>query len=274
MRRFCISEGALAGNAKPGFARASLGILPWPTAEDEPPPGASELGETATKLRRALDWPLAQGSSAFELGVLVPPRARPEFGYFAFARGPGSRPVPEKIIPPPEAPSRAYSKLVEALAHFHITLRPGETALELGAAPGGATFALVERGLSVLAVDPAEMDPRLAPFASERGLVLRHVKKPAQALQAADLAGLPSAPTWLISDMNVAPPISAQHLLRARALIKRSLSGAILTLKLNDTAAVDTLPRVLGELERAFGRPPGVTHLPSHRREVVVVFAG
>lgn len=270
-------EAAREPNSASKKERESAGEVPlrafaWPTAEDEECTSAAELRRVEEAARRALAVDLGERGADGELGLLVPPPGRESWGYFAFARRATPRALPEKVTPPPEAPSRAYSKLVEAMAHFGLAPRAGEVALELGAAPGGATYALLERGLSVLAVDPAAMDARLAPFADERGLTLRHLKKPAQALHGADLSELPAPASWLISDMNVSPPISAQHVLRARSLIKKDLRGAILTLKLNDAAAVDTLPRVLGELERAFGAPPQVAHLPSHRREIVAVF--
>lgn len=247
----------------------TLAVHPWPVAEDEEPTSEDRLAEA----RRAIEsaWPPERRRGAFEVGILVPPVDRAHFGYFAFLRPLGASAPAAKVIPPPEAPSRAYSKLVEALEHFRLSLPAGASALELGAAPGGATFALLERGLSVIAVDPAEMDPTLASHAQDRGLALHHIKKPAQALDAKDLPKLSSAPRYLISDMNVAPPVSAQYVLRARSLIKSSLDVAILTLKLNDTAALDALPRVLAELERAFGQPPQTAHLPSHRREIVAV---
>ncbi len=256
-----------AGSSDP--SRADLvRAYPWPAAEDEVGPSEARLAEVSDSLERAL--PVDARLRDFELGVLVPSDSHASFGYFAFARPRGTPRLTPKVTPPPEAPSRAYSKLVEAIHHFSITLSPGTSALELGAAPGGATFALLERGVSVLAVDPADMDARLAPYAEAQRLTLRHLKKPAQALDTSDLNSF--RPRWLISDMNVAPPVSAQYVQRARALMKGSLKGAILTLKLNDTAAVDALPRVLAELERAFGSPPTTAHLPSHRREVVAVF--
>jgi 23S rRNA (cytidine2498-2'-O)-methyltransferase len=60
-----------------------------------------------------------------------------------------------------ELPSRAGKKLVEALAAFQPGWGPGMHALDLGAAPGGWTKVLRERGLRVTAVDRAEMDPAL-----------------------------------------------------------------------------------------------------------------
>src|SRR5579875_2541888 len=58
--------------------------------------------------------------------------------------------------------SRAEFKLLEALEVFEIALPTHGRALDLGAAPGGWTRILLEKGLSVIAVDPAQLDPRLA----------------------------------------------------------------------------------------------------------------
>jgi 23S rRNA (cytidine2498-2'-O)-methyltransferase len=243
----------------------------WPTAEDDEPNDPSELVHVEEHVRAQLE---TAPSAEHELGILVPPALHPEYGYWAFVRATGAPTLTERVTPPEASPSRAYSKLVEALTHFQIRLEAGQSVLELGAAPGGATLALLERGMSVVAVDPAKMDARLAPTAEEKGLFLRHIERTAQSLTAADVSGVPSPVRWLVSDMNVAPPIAVQQILRARALVKKTLRGAILTLKLNDTAAVDTLPKVLMELEQAFGQAPKVAHLPSHRREVVAVIGG
>jgi len=254
----------------PDPTTTALSAFAWPTEEDAAPASPAELLEAEEQAQRQLGL-TTPTNPQLELGLLVPPSDHANYGYWLFARPTDVPLAPRKVVPPEGAPSRAYSKLVEALAYFGISLSAGDGALELGAAPGGATLALLERGLSVVAVDPAKMDPTLAPFAADRGLQLFHVEKPAQALAPSDLSALSSPVRWLISDMNLAPPVAVQQLLRARALVKKTLRGAILTLKLNDTAAVDTLPRVLIELERAFGRVPRVTHLPSHRREVVAV---
>lgn len=57
--------------------------------------------------------------------------------------------------------SRAEFKLLEALEVFGLSLPSRGRALDLGAAPGGWTRLLLEAGLSVVAVDPAKLDPRL-----------------------------------------------------------------------------------------------------------------
>jgi 23S rRNA (cytidine2498-2'-O)-methyltransferase len=54
-------------------------------------------------------------------------------------------------------PNRAGFKLLEALDAFDIRLRPGDHALDLGAAPGAWTAVLVRRGMRVTAVAPSAM---------------------------------------------------------------------------------------------------------------------
>ena len=57
--------------------------------------------------------------------------------------------------------SRAKFKLLEAERTFGIDFSSFTNALDIGAAPGGWTSFLLERGLSVTAVDPAKMHPSL-----------------------------------------------------------------------------------------------------------------
>jgi 23S rRNA (cytidine2498-2'-O)-methyltransferase len=58
--------------------------------------------------------------------------------------------------------SRAEFKLLEAQSVFGFEWPDWGQALDLGAAPGGWTRILRRAGLPVVAIDPAEMDPRLA----------------------------------------------------------------------------------------------------------------
>ncbi|HWD37286.1 MAG TPA: SAM-dependent methyltransferase [Fimbriimonas sp.] len=58
--------------------------------------------------------------------------------------------------------SRAEFKLLEAFSVFGVDLPSKGRALDIGASPGGWSRILAERGLNVDAVDPGELDPRLA----------------------------------------------------------------------------------------------------------------
>jgi 23S rRNA (cytidine2498-2'-O)-methyltransferase len=58
--------------------------------------------------------------------------------------------------------SRAEFKLLEAIESFRITLPAHGVALDLGAAPGGWTRILRRAGQYVTAIDPGDLDTRLA----------------------------------------------------------------------------------------------------------------
>jgi 23S rRNA C2498 (ribose-2'-O)-methylase RlmM len=57
--------------------------------------------------------------------------------------------IPDDKTPP----SRAFKKLQEAISIFHLSIRRGETAVDLGASPGGWTHVLRAYGAKVTAVD-------------------------------------------------------------------------------------------------------------------------
>lgn len=57
--------------------------------------------------------------------------------------------------------SRAKFKLLEAEQKFGLDFSAYRNGLDIGAAPGGWTSFLLERGLRVTAIDPAEMHPNL-----------------------------------------------------------------------------------------------------------------
>jgi 23S rRNA (cytidine2498-2'-O)-methyltransferase len=59
-------------------------------------------------------------------------------------------------------PNRAYLKLWEALSLCDFYPKKGETALDLGASPGGWTYVMQTLGTEITAVDKAPLDPRIA----------------------------------------------------------------------------------------------------------------
>ncbi len=64
-----------------------------------------------------------------------------------------SGPVPHD----PQAPCRSYYKIEEAWQQAGVFPRPGETCIDIGAAPGGWTWAALKRGARVIAVDFADL---------------------------------------------------------------------------------------------------------------------
>jgi 23S rRNA (cytidine2498-2'-O)-methyltransferase len=60
-----------------------------------------------------------------------------------------------------DPPSRAYLKLWEALTLARVFPQAGMKCLDAGACPGGWTWVLRQLGAEVIAIDRAELDPRL-----------------------------------------------------------------------------------------------------------------
>lgn len=180
----------------------------------------------------------------------------------AHSAWPGATPP---IDLPADIPSRAYAKLEEALDWAGLTPKRGERALELGAAPGGATYALLRRGLSVIGVDTGAMAPVVTAFETFRHLAV--------AAGGVELATLPRDVAWFLGDMNLAPQVAVRTMRRFVPPLRPSLRGAILTLKMNDATAEASLPKLLGQLAEWKLGTPRVTQLPSNRREVCVILA-
>lgn len=90
------------------------------------------------------------------------------------------------------APSRSASKLEEALLHLGMRPFPGETAVDLGAAPGGWSLVLAAHGARVIAVDHAKLSIKNA----------GKLKGTIEHIEANGLKYLPENPVdWMVCDM-------------------------------------------------------------------------
>jgi 23S rRNA (cytidine2498-2'-O)-methyltransferase len=172
------------------------------------------------------------------------------------------------VPPPPEAPSRAWCKIEEAIRWGSLTPRPGEVAVEIGSSPGGATYAMLTRGLTVIGVDPGDMHPSVTDFAGPHGNRFVHMHMPAAEVPR---KALPHTYQWLLLDVNLAPMVALKYVERFVALAHGGLRGAVLTLKLNDDGVFAALPRVLERIGKLGPATMRVTQLPSHRSEVAAI---
>ena len=148
-------------------------------------------------------------------------------------------PYPGGAIPidvPADAPSRAYAKIEEAIAWRQLPIAAGQVALEIGCAPGGALLALARRGLEVYGVDTADVAPQVLALPN-----VHHLRTKVGALRFEEL---PPHVDWLLLDVNLAPQVALHEVARLMPRLKK-LRGAVLTLKLNDWAFVDELPRLV-----------------------------
>lgn len=103
-------------------------------------------------------------------------------------------------------PSRAYLKLWEACTRIGAWPRSGETCLDLGAAPGGWTWAAATLGAQVTAIDKAKLDPRVSAMAN---VTWR---------EGSAFAEPPAPVDWLLSDVIAYPD-------RLQAMLQRWISA-------------------------------------------------
>ncbi|MDW8314394.1 MAG: SAM-dependent methyltransferase [Rhodovarius sp.] len=146
-------------------------------------------------------------------------------------------------------PSRAYLKLWAGLTRLGAHPAPGELCLDLGAAPGGWSWALARLGAQVVAVDKAPLDPRVAALP---GVSWR---------QESAFALAPEPVDWLFSDVICYPP-------RLLALVRRWLDagvvrrGLVVTIKFQGSTDHETAA--------AFAAIPGglLFHSAQNRHEL------
>jgi 23S rRNA (cytidine2498-2'-O)-methyltransferase len=172
-----------------------------------------------------------------------------------------------RIALPADVPSRAWLKLEQALAWRgwdQLDLR-GQTALDLGCAPGGATYALIQRGMNVLGIDTGEMDPRVLELAKFQGLRFDHWRTAAGRL---NLTALPREVALLLCDINLAPPLVIPEIQRIQDAVQAR--RLILTIKLNTPALEDRAHEFIDTIRDFAPAPVFATQLAGNRREICV----
>lgn len=134
--------------------------------------------------------------------------------------------------------SRAKFKLLEAEVAFGLDYSQYHSAIDVGAAPGGWTSLLLERGVKVTAVDPAALHPSLKHHPQ-----LTYYKK-----NIGELSFAPHAFDLLVCDMSWSPRQTAKLLLD---LIGALMVGgtAIITLKLMHKNAFQAVREMTASLE-------------------------
>jgi 23S rRNA (cytidine2498-2'-O)-methyltransferase len=111
---------------------------------------------------------------------------------------PGGNP---KVLLPSDAPSRAYLKIEEALRWSGVNMKGGDTAVEIGSAPGGACYSLLKRGLNVVGIDPCPQDRQHLSIVSMHPK-FSHLKMRLSGLKRSQL---PAKVEWLLCDANISP---------------------------------------------------------------------
>jgi len=243
-----------------GGADRSIALQVWVTGTSSLPYGsgrlhlkaAERLAERGYDVARAgrqhvLSLCMAQGGGVVGLGDRACSLSDWPGGRVRLARGDGQV-------------SRAEFKL-EELAEVHTLQWPsGGDAVDLGASPGGWTRILRRHGLRVWAVDPADLDPRVA---GDPGV--RHVRTTAgrffrESSQRFDV---------VVNDMRMTPLRSAQVMVGAAGHLRQG-GLAIMTLKLTAQHPVELVSRCLRLLRPVYD-VEFARQLQHNRHEITVL---
>lgn len=163
---------------------------------------------------------------------------------------------------PEHAVSRAYAKIQEAIAWSDLPLAAEDECVEIGCAPGGASQALLERGMFVTGIDPAVVDA--AVLAHPR---FRHLKKRGKDVRRKEFEGV----RWLAADMNIAPEATLEEV---EAIVQHpglSIRGMVLTLKLTDWKMAAKLPEFVARVRSWGYREVRTRQLTTGGQEVCLV---
>jgi len=164
---------------------------------------------------------------------------------------------------PPDAVSRAWLKIDEALLWSGFNLKSGQSCVEIGAAPGGAAQLLLGRGLDVIGIDPANMDPVV--LANPH---FRHILKRSKEVPRREFVGV----DWLTCDINLPPNYTLDAV---KAIVTHPgvrFRGMLLTLKLVEWSLSEEIPKFLEKI-RSWGFPIVRARQLHHNRQEICVAA-
>lgn len=166
----------------------------------------------------------------------------------------------------PHAPSRSYLKMEEAFVRMGVFPQAGQRVLDLGAAPGGWTYAFLKRGCEVTAVDHGPL--KLPPASVWEGGRVKHLRENGLTYM---LPGNERV-DWLVSDMLI-PPGAALGLLR-RWLESGRADRVVCNMKIPQREPYAAIRPLLDYLQRYTGRCVKVKQLYHDRREITVMIWG
>ncbi|MCA9223440.1 MAG: hypothetical protein KDA71_24165 [Planctomycetales bacterium] len=135
--------------------------------------------------------------------------------------------------------SRAYLKMYEALEWSRMPVRARDLCAEIGSSPGGSCLALLDRGLRVLGIDPAEMDEEVLSHPN-----FTHIRKRGRDVRRRDFSEV----RWLMTDINVAPKYTLDTVEEIVTHDSVRVQGMLLTLKLTDWELAEQIPALLDRI--------------------------
>lgn len=171
------------------------------------------------------------------------------------SRVPGGLLVATPSVPPV---SRAWYKIEEALAWSELPVPKEARFADLGCAPGGASQALLQRGHSVLGIDPAEVSPEVLEHPN-----FRHLRRRTTQVRRREFRKI----RWLTADMNVAPEYTLEAVGSIVMHPDVQIRGMLLTLKLLEWKLADRIPQYVQQVRQWGFNRVSTRQLGHHRQE-------
>ena len=168
----------------------------------------------------------------------------------------------QPIQPLNEPVSRAYYKAAESITWSGFDMQPGDLAVEIGSAPGGACGRLLELGLRVIGVDPAEMDPRINQHPNFQHIRARGGDLPRRQFRGAK---------WLLVDSNVRPDQTLTTIENIVTHRQSDFVGLLITLKIGDYSSASLIDTWFDRIVR--WKPSNVQVRQLARNKCEVCFA-
>lgn len=160
-----------------------------------------------------------------------------------------------------KVPARAYYKMQQAHKIFNLDINTDETVIEIGSAPGGISFYLLNLGCNVVCIDPAIMDQELLEKYQSK---IKHIKKSIFDIIESEL---PKKCSWVISDLNLNGDLNINQSLKIIDLYPE-LKGAFLTIKTPSKEDIQSFSNWVRKLKKFSFK---FVHLPAHKREIGVI---
>lgn len=157
--------------------------------------------------------------------------------------------------------SRAYHKFQEALYWSELPFEIGDACAEIGSAPGGAAQAMLDLGLKVTGIDPADVDETISAHPN-----FTHIRKRVADMKRREFSSV----RWLLADTNVAPTHTLDSVEAIVIHQAVHIRGLILTLKLPDWKLAAEIPTYLQRIRGWGYRDVRARQLAFNRREFCV----
>ena len=142
---------------------------------------------------------------------------------------------------PSDVISRAWLKLEEGLRWSELPIQAGARCADIGSAPGGASQALLNRGVKVLGIDPAKMDPAVTANPN-----FTHIRSRVSQVGRREFRKI----RWIMADMNVAPEYTLDAVEAIVTHPEVNVRGLLLTLKLFEWKLAERIPEYLDRVRQ------------------------